>query len=254
MQKILLILLLLPFTAWAQPAPQTVYVAHKAGLSIREKPDVKAKVLDKIPYGTKITIPYSEADTVSIITDGMTGYFRKVTYNGKTGYIIDCYLFETVPPKTTVKTLKEYLAQLSPKFGAELVVKSGTMGNLAENGYEQKKQLYKNGAEYHWFMAYEYNSETCIIPNLRVQQAYLLLRLMPEFKEVAGEKDEVPSENKNYTKGGIEYTVTVDKAPGVKLTSYGVRKIRIEYADGAYSFIEIYQMENEVVIHWGSGV
>ena len=31
------------------------YVAAKTGLSIREKPEAASKVLDKIPYGTKVT-------------------------------------------------------------------------------------------------------------------------------------------------------------------------------------------------------
>jgi hypothetical protein len=253
MQKILLLLLLLPCIVWAQPGPETFYVAHKAGLSIREKPDVKAKVLDKIPYAAKITISYSETDTVSITTDGMTGYFRKVTYNGKTGYIINCYLFQIPPPKATVKTMKEYLAQLSPKFGAELVVKSGGMGNITENGYEQKKQLYKNGGEYHQFWAWEYNSDVAMVPNMTVQQAYLLLRLIPEFKDVVTEKEEFPTTDRKYKKGDTEYRVKVF-TEGNTPSAYWVQKIKIEYEPGGFAYLEIYILENEAVIHWGSGV
>lgn len=258
MKILFAMLLLLPLFTMAQPLTQTktYYVLHKAGLSIREKPDVKAKVLDRIPYGTKINLTSNSdtPDTVTVTTDGMTGYFRKATYNGKTGYLIDCYLADQPAPKATVKNLKEYLAQLSPKFGAELVVKSGGMTHISEGGYEQKKQLYKNGGEYQSFSSWEYFSETCVIPGLTVQQAYLLLRLMPDFKKVVTEKEEFPTASKTWTKDGIDFDVKVQKMPQITLTAYGIEKIRIEYSEGAYNFIEIYRHENDVIIYWGSGV
>ncbi|MBK8952795.1 MAG: SH3 domain-containing protein [Chitinophagaceae bacterium] len=71
----------------------TMYVAAKSGLSIREKPETGAKVLDKIPYGTKITLLEMNEEKRSIVTEGITGYWGKVKYNNKTGYIVDSYLF-----------------------------------------------------------------------------------------------------------------------------------------------------------------
>jgi uncharacterized protein YgiM (DUF1202 family) len=257
MRILLFMLLLLPGIVAAQPflVTKTGYVAHKAGLSIREKPDVKSKVLEKIPYGAKITLNINhEIDTVTLVTDGMFGYFRKTTFNGKTGYVIDCYLFEFAPPKAGTKTLKEYLGQLTTKFGAELVVKNGSMNQISEGGYVQKKQLYKNGAEWQDFSGYEYGSETVMLPNMNIQQAYILLRLIPEFKDVITEKEEFPSENKEYKKGDYECSVKVTTMPGVTTPLYGIEKIRIEYSYGAYSFIEIYRHENDIVIFWGSGV
>jgi hypothetical protein len=255
-KKLSLLLLLLCLHFYLQAQMKTMYVAHKPGLSIREKPDVKAKVLDKIPYAAKVQFDagMESADTVQVKTDGMSGTFRKVTYNGKTGYIIDCYLFPAVPPKANVKTLADYLLQLSPKFGAELLVKSGNMNYITEGGYEQKKQLYKNGAERHLYSAYEYGSETCFIPNFTIQQAYLLMRLIPDFKNVVTEKEEFPADNKKYTKNNTEYDVKVDRDAWNNGLDYRVKRIHIEYSDGAYYFIDIYQHENDAVIFWGSGV
>ena len=53
-----LILLPLLFVSCILFAQQygTMYVAAKTGLSVREKQDAASKVLDKIPYGTKITL------------------------------------------------------------------------------------------------------------------------------------------------------------------------------------------------------
>src|SRR5262249_53931775 len=83
------------------PPTSTQYVAAKTGLSIREKPEVNGKVLDKIPYGTKVEVSmdYDQEKTISV--EGMKGYWRKVKYNNKTGYIIDSYLFPYAPPKAT---------------------------------------------------------------------------------------------------------------------------------------------------------
>lgn len=123
-----------------------MYVAAKTGLSIREKPETGAKVLDKIPYGTKITVLEYGEEKKGITTEGMLGYWQKVKYNNKTGYIVDSYLFPWAPPKlATVKEMKNYLAQVTVPFGGKLIVKSGTMNNIEESGWEIHKQLYKNG-------------------------------------------------------------------------------------------------------------
>ncbi|MEI9912556.1 MAG: hypothetical protein WDO71_24670 [Bacteroidota bacterium] len=50
-------------------------------------------MLDKIPYAAKIILQENAEELKKISTEGLTGYWRKVTYNNKTGYIIDSYLF-----------------------------------------------------------------------------------------------------------------------------------------------------------------
>src|SRR5688500_12321252 len=69
------------------------YVAIKTGLNMRDKPDANAKIVEKIPYGTKISLLDNNEEMFTIRTEGMLGYWRKVKYNNKTGYIIDSYLF-----------------------------------------------------------------------------------------------------------------------------------------------------------------
>ena len=81
------------------------YVAAKSGLSIREKPGANEKVIDKIPYGTKITLPQDDGEWISVRTEGMFGFWRKVKYNNKTGYIVGSYLFPVPPPKSTETTM-----------------------------------------------------------------------------------------------------------------------------------------------------
>lgn len=255
MKKILLLIpaagaILVSFTAAAQNNFQ--YVAIKTGLSIREKPDVNAKVIEKIPYATKIQVLPGDPDMKMIITEGMTGFWRKAKYNNKTGYIIDSYLLPWAPPKTTVKTLKDYFAQISPVFGAKLVVKSGAMNNIEEGGYQITKQLYKNGAEWHEHSGYEYGSMTYFIPDLNMQQAFMLLRMIPEFTEVIGAKDEFPSVSKSIKRGEIEYDIKVESE--MIGENPWIKKISIGFGDGAVYMFELYQIDNQVVVFYGSGV
>lgn len=248
-------LLLVVLAASCSLAAQTgtFYVAAKSGLSIREKPDAAAKVLDKIPYGTKVTLLEDSNEWVSIKTEGLMGYWRKVKYNNKTGYIVSSYLFTVPPPAATVKDMRSYIAQITQPFGSKLVVKSGSMNNVEEGGWELHKQLYKNGAEWHQFTGYEYNSDTYFLPEFTIQQAFLLLRLIAEFKEPVGDKDEFPLADKTIKKGEKEYKITVEKEL-INGDYPWVKKITIEYEEGAIYTFELFQIDNQVVIFLGAGV
>jgi hypothetical protein len=78
--------------------------------------------------------------------------------------------------------------------------------------------------------------------------------MIPEFKDVIGEKDLFPSTDKTYKKGDIEYSLKLEKED--LGDGYGklVRKIHIEWADGAVYVFELYLIENQVVVFFGSGV
>lgn len=254
MKKILLIVFLFVSVISIGQHSGTMYVAAKTGLSIREKPEAASKVLEKIPYGTKIALLEMTEEKQSITTEGILGYWQRVKYNNKTGYIVDSYLFPWPPPKlTTVKEMKNYLSQVTVPFGAKLLVKSGTMNNISEGGWQVTKQLYKNGAEWHEHLGYEYGSDIYFLPGFSLEQGFLLLRMIPEFKEVIGEKDEFPSASKKFKKGDIDYEITVEKR------SFGeefvwVDKIHIEYSEGATYIFEMYMLDNQLVIFMASGV
>ena len=149
--KSLFLLVALCYSIITVAQENALYVAAKTGLNIREKPETTAKVLDKIPYAAKIPLEETGEQSKRINTEGFIGYWRKVTYNNKTGYIIDAYLLPYPPPKTGTKTMKEYLSQISVAFGDSLIIDNGTMSNADEGGSRLIKQLYKNGGEWHEF-------------------------------------------------------------------------------------------------------
>lgn len=228
------------------------YVSAKAGLSLREKPDPASVVLEKIPYATKISLLEETGGLIPIKTENMDGTWRKVNYNGKTGYLVDSYLFPVPPPKPGTKSLPEYFLQLSAPFGDKLSIKTGTANDQEESRAGLTKQLFKNGAEWHEIKGYEYSSMTYFLPGFTMQQAFLLLRLLPEFSDYITGEDAYIVSTQTVKKKSRQYSYTVEKE-GAGNTSW-VKKISIHFEEGAIYSFELFQLDDQVVIFYGSGV
>lgn len=85
---------------------ETFYCWSLSGLNVREQASSEGKIIDKIPYGQKVEIPSMDQDYNSyhedfflpgINEDGssdiiFTGYWFKVNYNDKSGYVFSGYL------------------------------------------------------------------------------------------------------------------------------------------------------------------
>jgi uncharacterized protein YgiM (DUF1202 family) len=250
MQKcFIVVLLFITTTSFSQT--QNLYVAARSGLSMRDKPDAKATILVKIPYNAKLTVTYPE-EIVNISTEGMEGAWAKTTYEGKTGYVVNSYLLPAAPPKAGTKTMKEYLSQLSAPAGTPVILKSGSIENLESGGSTLKKQLFKNGAEYHEEQFYEANNDTYFIPGFTIQQGFILLRLIAEFKNIFAENDFFPAADKTIKHGESECDLKVEKEKiGEK---DWINKISAEYEDGAIYNFQMFQLGSQLVISFGGGV
>ncbi len=246
----LFVLTLITTTSFTQNALTIGYVAAKSGLSMRDKPDAKAAVLVKIPYGTKLTVNYPE-EIINISTEGMEGAWAKTTYNGKTGYIVNSYLLPGAPPKAGTKTMKDYLSQLSAPAGTLVIQKNGNTNDPESLGSTLKKQLYKNGAEYHEEQFYESNNNNYFLPGFTIQQGFILVRLIPEFKNVFNDKDEFPGTSKTFKKDNREYMVKVEKDAD---DANWIEKISVEYEDGAIYHFSILTVGGQLMIVFGGGV
>ncbi|MEP6673849.1 MAG: SH3 domain-containing protein [Ferruginibacter sp.] len=236
--------------AIAALAQENWYVAAKAGLSIREKPSATAKALDKIPYGEKITVSYDTGTSIIIKNEGFDGLWAKTTWKGKTGYLVNSYLLPVPVPKAGVKNLKEFFAQLTAAAGAPVIVKKTLPEDYSTT---LKKQLYKNGAEIHEYQSYEYNSTTYFLPDLTLQQGFLLLRLLKAFPEVIGDNEPFPLSSGTKTIKTGERKITVEKQ------DYGsaepvTEKIKIEWESGASYELQLYLIDNQLVIFSSGGV
>lgn len=232
--------------------PYTYYAAAKAGLSIREQPGTNSKVLDKIPYGAKLSVLTDTAKAVAIATEGFDGWWWKVQYNGKTGYVVSSYVLPMAPPKAGTKTMKDYFAQLSSAAGPVVSLKKGNP-DMEGDAETLKKQLFKNGMEWHETSGYEYGSTTYIIPDMSIEQAFLVLRLLNEFPGIIDEKDPLPVKNSSVKKDVGEKKTVVEKE--LWYDKVGVIKhLTISTDEGALSELEMTLLGNQVIIYYSSGV
>ena len=251
MRSIILILLLLSsVTLSAQNF--TYYAAAKAGLSMREQPNANAKALEKIPYGAKVTTLTDTTQGISISTEGFDGWWWKIQYNNKTGYVVNTYLLPLAPPKATVHTLKDYMAQVSSPVTAPVTIKRNTEA-VEGAGSTLKKQLFRNGMEWHETNGYEYGSEVAIIPDITVEQAFIIMRLLNQYPDMIGEKDPMPTKNTTIKKQNGDKTYKVEKERWTEKTGV-MKRIVITSTEGAPAEIEIYLLNEQVVINFSSGV
>ena len=231
----------------------TYYAAAKAGLSMREQPNTSAKVLEKIAYGEKLITMAEEGASIAISTEGFNGYWWKVKYNNKTGYIVNSYVLPMPPPKATVKKLSDYFAQVSARAGNPVVIKKSDAA-LAETGeLSLTKQLFKNGMEWHSTQGYEYGSDLYLLPDFTIEQCFLLVRLIGQYPDVVADKDPFPAKN---TKIKNEIG---DKSIEVERENYDgkpgpIKKIKISAAQGAVTEFEIFMLDTQAVIFWTAGV
>ena len=133
-----------------------------------------------------------------------------------------------------------------------LLVKRGSIQNLEEGGSETKKQLFKNGAEYHSTSGYEWHNDVYLLPVFTMEQGFVLLRLIPEFNSLFEEEDVFPTRNTTIKKNGIEYDVKVETETFGK--NIWIKRIAVEYADGGVFTFEMFQLGNQLVISFGGGV
>lgn len=252
MKKIIVTLVIILFysSAFSQ---FTYYAAAKAGLSMREQPNTSAKVLEKIAYGEKLITVADEGAQMAISTEGFNGYWWKVKYNNKTGYIVNIYVLPMPPPKATVKKLSDYFAQVSSKAAAPLVIKKSEAAMAEMGELSLTKQLYKNGMEWHSTQGYEYGSDLYLLPDFTIEQCFLLVRLIGQYPDVVADKDPFPTKNTTVKNeiGDKSIEVERDKYEG---KPGPVKKIKIGAALGAVTEFEIFMLDTQAVIFWTSGV
>lgn len=253
MKSILLfILVFLCFTIQVNAQSQkTMYNAYKPGLSIRDKPGAQSNVIGKIPYGEKLKLVNSYVDTVSLVNEGMSGYWNLVEYKGKKGYVAGMYLLDFAPPAANIKSMIDYLNQLAAPAGAALVVTKGKYGDDMYSQY--KKQLYKNGFEYCSAVYYESNYNHYFLLDVTLQQAFIIVRLIPEFKEVFSATDIYPTVSST-----IKLTEPYETDKQITVEQLSVpgppEKIKVSYQQGAVYEFEMFQLNGQLVISFGGGV
>lgn len=109
-------------------AQQEAYVAAESGLSLRDQPDINAKMLTKLAYGDVIGI-LEETDKNLVVLDGgekISGKWVKVETNNHIGYVFNGYL----SPNKIARTIRVTLNNLNVEIK-----------NLATSDYKRSHRL-----------------------------------------------------------------------------------------------------------------
>jgi len=229
-------------TALFSSAFSQFYVAARSGLNVREYGDPTARVLATIPYGTAVT-DMSDDYYGSYTSEGIHGSWRKITYNGQTGYVFTGFLLPY--PAPTESTLDDYISRIVRIKAGPLEYSPDPTQDMVNS---HTHTIYTDGVYKHEYIGYEYHSTTIGIPNISMEQAFILCRLLPDFRKFIGEKDAYPLRPVNTEEKIIRHVKT-----GYDTYEY-LESIRIEIFPNAMEFLEIRSGEGRVEIITGSGV
>lgn len=111
-------------------AQQEAYVAAESGLSLREQPDISAKMLSKLPYGEAIGVLETTDKKLVILDAGkkVSGEWVKVETRNHIGYVFNGYL----SPTKIARTIRVKLDNLNIEIK-----------NLATSDYKRLHKLKK---------------------------------------------------------------------------------------------------------------
>ncbi|HOD15573.1 MAG TPA: SH3 domain-containing protein [Spirochaetota bacterium] len=155
-------------------------VLSGSGLNIREKADMKAKVLAFAPCGALVTMEGEPAGTLFNV-GGIEGRWARVTYRDVTGYAFDGFLSRLRAPEEGCESLDEYYNHQFKSAG------NPVEKTEAGEGTEEKttELAFSNGAAIVHRQVIsqgggpERSVSTYTLPGIdRVEDAFLLLKLI----------------------------------------------------------------------------
>ena len=87
-----------PKTYKPKPKVFNQFVFAKSGLNMREEPELKSKVIQRLPLGAKVEVHDYDFGSGDMIIEGLKGKMVKVKSQGKEGYVFSGYLNSYLVP------------------------------------------------------------------------------------------------------------------------------------------------------------
>lgn len=251
----ILFFLCLPTLVSTAQKQQVYYASIRSGMSIRSKPSATAEVIGKIPYGQQVQLLPDTGQLKPITTEGFEGFWYKVNYSGKTGFVVSNYLLPTPPPAKNVKKFEDYFKQVTKPLSAPVIIGDDHFTGIEDNRTKLTKYFYRNGMERHETSGYEYGSSCIILPGYSIQSAYLLVRLIGEYENLIGPNDSFPVKNDSLKNNEREKSIKVSRFEPYNPGTLGpIEKISITEASGAFTELNIFMIDGQAVVLWSAGV
>ena len=171
------LMILLPVVSMAiqsYSAGQQLNVLATSGMNLRDAP--KGNVLKKIPYGSRIKTLQAKNTANPETVDGIKGNWVKVEYNGATGFLFDGFLSTLPAPELNGRNLLTYAER---SFGKISVLFPINYIENTEGAAVLSTQLFFTGRDtmvYYSDQYYEGLTELLSIPNISLEEGYLLVR------------------------------------------------------------------------------
>jgi len=163
-------------------AGDKLYVYTRDGLSLREQPDPKGKLILVAPYGDEVTVQPDSNPRITFTSSNIPGAWVRVKHLDKTGYMFNGFLSRLKPIKnsTTERYREDLYNYLKQEF--KLVEETKSPPEAIYNSY--LKMELGNGATYET-KDYEGGSTITVrfpIKVITYQEVFLFARLVyPEF-------------------------------------------------------------------------
>lgn len=175
-QIVLFSLLIFSLLVYPNEMPLTknvgYYILAPSGISLREKPNLKSKKIEVIPYNHKITI--IEVTNYKTTISGISSKWIKTVYKNKIGYIFAGFLSRCKGPKLNSKSLKDYILYNYGKL-PKAVLKHSKSSRDSEGFLEEKKYIINDNITYTEFTAYESTGSRINFKNSSFQEVFLLM-------------------------------------------------------------------------------
>lgn len=153
---------------------EILHVLAVSGMNLRDAP--KGNVLKKIPYGARIKTLQAKSTTNSETIEGIEGNWVKVDFSGATGFLFDGFLSTLPAPELNGRNLLAYAERSFGRVSSQLPI---SYIENTEGASVLSTQLFLTGRDtfvYYADQYYEGLTEFLSIPNISIEEGYLLIR------------------------------------------------------------------------------
>lgn len=205
-------------------AGDDLFVLSVSGLNLRQTPEENGTKILTIPYGSKVKILGEKLGEMAFQTEEckgfpFKGYWVKVNFNGKEGFLFDGYLSHlTAPQLNQGDYISGYLGKK-----AKLTGEKNTKPKDLENVFEYHLYDYSDGTTYELVAAEGGASHTVSFPEnlITVEEAFLLGTAF-ESKNLAKKPCIYDAKENTLMRSADMSEVTVKKEKGRVMLKIGI--------------------------------